>query len=341
MNAVPTGLRLARGAADPRVLLTIAIAFQAILLAYTLLEDNTAELLLSALNGMLMAQPLFLAAVLVLILRFRLLFRQPAPSLTVAAKSTIIGIGLNFVLPARLSELPRVAYLSSNAALPAYRSLSAIMLEKLSDLIALLLAVAALAVLQPRLPIPPMGLLLAMGGLLGVTIAGRSVIVGMLRSFRLQRLADFVEAMISEFARGLRRPSFIPAVLLSLAGFALVIAANKVQLDAILPEPLPWLTVTLLLVVSILGAAASTLPGGTGGFHGAVIVTLLAIGVDVGEASIAALALHMQQFLITLPLALACLRREHLDIVAWFKCTKRQPSATPSEAALDRSSQAS
>ncbi|MEZ5934499.1 MAG: lysylphosphatidylglycerol synthase transmembrane domain-containing protein [Alphaproteobacteria bacterium] len=340
MTALSTGERLARSATDPRILLTVAIALQAALLVYALLQNGSAELLLKGLQGLLAAQALYLAAVLILILRFRLLFPPPAPGLLLAARSTLIGIGLNFVLPARLSELPRIACLSSSSDVPAHRSMSAIMLEKLADVLALVLTVLALAVLQPHLPIPPTGLLLAMAGFLGAMIAARRAVIALLRHAGLTRLADFAEAMIVDFVRGLRQPSFIPAVLLSLASFGLVIVANRILLDAILPEPLPWLSVTLLFAVSILGAAASTLPGGTGGFHGAVIVTLIAVDIDTGTASVAALALHAQQFVITLPLALLCLRREHLDIVAWFRRAARQPPAASSDAAFDRSSPA-
>jgi uncharacterized membrane protein YbhN (UPF0104 family) len=117
-----------------------------------------------------------------------------------------------------------------------------------------------------------------------------------------------------------------------------VIAANKALLNVILPEPLDWLTMTLLFVVSTVGAAASTLPGGTGGFHGAVMLTLLAMDVPASEAATAALALHIQQFLITLPFALVFLRREHLDIVAWLRRAKDGPPVAPLETTPNRSS---
>lgn len=330
--------RIARYAAEPLMLLTAAIILQVLFLTYTILHIDTVEPLLSACQNMVIAQPLFVTAVLIQTLRFRLLFPHASPSLSVAAKSTFIGIGLNFVLPARLSELPRVAYLSSNTNLPMHDSMSAIMLEKLADILALALTVAALALLQPHLPIPPVGLLFAAGFLLGALILGRYAIIAFLRSFGLQRFADFAEAIISNLAYGLRQPSFVPAVFLSLASFALVIIASQIVLGGILPEPLPWHSVTLLFVVSILGTNTSPLPGGAGGFHGAVVITLLTMDIDTGAASIAALALHGQQFLITLPVALTCLRRQHIDVIAWFRQAISQEEAAPSNKTFDRSS---
>ena len=85
--------------------------------------------------AMVMVQPLVLASLVLLSVRYAVLIDRPNLSYFAAAKAVTLSQGLNLFLPARLSELLKATYLRNRAEVPMSASLSAMLLERTVDLI--------------------------------------------------------------------------------------------------------------------------------------------------------------------------------------------------------------
>ena len=234
-----------------------------------------------------------------------------------AARATVIGFAVTAVLPGRLGELLRPYLLARRERLSASATLATIVLERLLDLIAVVLMLGLFLLLfSDGLPRTDEQVLAALkaGGLVAATGAGMVLALILAAARKPEwvnagvaqverrvpgRLGTSASRFITRFSDGLavvREPrQFLTAFLLSFVLWLLVSVSAWCACLAFSIR-LPPSGSLLLTALMALGVAVPT-PGGVGGFHAAVQVGLTAFFAAPVDAAVGvALVLHVVTF---------------------------------------------
>jgi hypothetical protein len=232
-----------------------------------------------------------------------------------ALRATVMGVAATAVLPGRVGELLRPYALARSEGLSISSALATVVIERLFDVVAVLLIFGAAIVLVP----PPVGaadarLLSALR--LGAELAGAVALVTLgfarLAAGNPERIGRFIggaagwlpgrmarlEPALAHFVAGLgvmRQTSALLVTLAwSLAGWLLI--ATCLWLVAVafrINLPLPG--AAAVLAFTVVGVALPT-PGGIGGYHAAFVGGTLLYGAPTDLAVGAALVSHAIAF---------------------------------------------
>ncbi len=209
----------------------------------------------------------------------------------------------NGVLPFRLGEVVRM-FLATRAdpPVPVFTSLSTILVERLLDLLAVLMLLGGVLVVLP-LPaaVTTAGLTLGLGALVGITAL---VVFARRRAwaFRLlviaTRLLPFLErwgaqAALTRFLDGLQplasKRGVVMALGWSVVAWAFSAAAGYVLMYAFFPQP-TWVATCLLITLASLAVAVPYAPGAVGPFEASVVFALGLAGLGQPEGAAVAFA---------------------------------------------------
>lgn len=241
--------------------------------------------------------------------RWQLLFR-PEYRLPFSSVFTALCAGYlaNNVLPARAGELARLVLLVSEQPVSAARTLSTIVVERLLDVLTLLLVTVALL---PFVRLP--GWMTRSAQLLGLAALAASAAIVVL-SFWKDRLLRWAKALLHHI-RFLDRPGVyaslghlidgfvvlrsrrgVGLVGLSLLAWVGIVAETWAAAQALRLE-IPVTAVALAVVVTSLGMLVPSSPGYVGIFHYLVTVALAPFGVPKDLALSFALVWHAANYL--------------------------------------------
>jgi uncharacterized protein (TIRG00374 family) len=235
----------------------------------------------------------------------------------IAFKTTVIGFAASFLLPARAGEVIRPYLLARRERLSATAAFATIILERLLDLVVVLVLFAtfvftsagAVASEPSQLARVTFGGTLAAAaavGALGVlfVLAGHPERIGrfVLRIERVlpAKLARAVAAFAETFAQGLgvlRQPGRLAVSLLLSFPLWMSIAAGIWLASRAFTITFPYPASFLVMTILVVGVAMPT-PGAIGGFHAAyqiAVQTFFAAATD--RAVGAAIVLHAISFL--------------------------------------------
>jgi hypothetical protein len=286
-----------------------------------------------------LAPALALLAVCVVLraVRWRALFgREGRPPLREALRALLAGYFFNNLLPLRPGEVVRVVLLKRRAATSAAQAGMTVILERVYDVVALLLL---LFVTSPWLPevswLDAAAVLAAVlfAGLVAaivvIAVWGERPLVAAIRPFA--RVAPVTEERLEQIARnaaaglaGLRHPSLAAAAFgWTLASWLALAASNAALLtgfDTGLSAGDTILAGLLAVVATNLAMILPSSPAALGVFEAATVVALRAFGVDHSLALSYALVLHalnLFPYLIAGPLVLpGSLRRTVVETTA-------------------------
>lgn len=234
-------------------------------------------------------------------LRWRLLLSfEPKPSLIQVASFLMLGYLGNLMMPMRAGDAARVLLIRNAYGHGGARALSSILLERLLDVLAVLLFGAALAFAAP-LPETILVVLRSSAAIVGLAVillglfAARpglaiSVVDKMTRRFS-PNLADAVALHAKHFAEALeiifpadrRSTARVGAILVLTAlgwssyGAAMVLCTTAFDVNPAVPAGL------LMMVVTNLGSAIPSSPGSLGVYHALAVLALSAwnVGLDL------------------------------------------------------------
>lgn len=253
----------------------------------------------------------------------------------VAFRTTVIGFAASFVLPARAGEVLRPYLLARQEKLSATAAFATIIVERMLDLVAVLLLLGAFfvafatneaaaaprlyrAVLVGGLIMAPVGvgILLAMFVMAGHPERLHRLVLQVERILPA-RLAHAVASFARTFAEGLavvRRPSR----LVFATGWSLVlwlfIAGQIWVIARAFDIILPWGGSFLVTAMLVVGVALPT-PGGVGGTHEAFRLGVTSFyGVENNAAVGAAILQHALNFVPVLLLGLWFVARDGLNL---------------------------
>jgi glycosyltransferase 2 family protein len=255
--------------------------------------------------------------------------------LSLAFRATVVGFAANFLLPARAGEVLRPYLLARRAGLSVTSTFATIVLERLLDLLTVLLLFGAFVFLfDPGVTAadPAMFRAVQLGGLLaaGSALAGLAVFFllaghperlgnAVLKVERVlpPRLAAFVANLAQTFASGLavmRQPRpLVTSVLMSLPLW-LSIAAGIWLVTRAFHITMPFTGSFLMIALLTVGVAVPT-PGAVGGFHYAFRIGATAFyGASNEQAVGAAIILHAITFLPVTFMGLVFMLQDGLNL---------------------------
>ncbi|MGH2353249.1 MAG: lysylphosphatidylglycerol synthase transmembrane domain-containing protein [Chloroflexota bacterium] len=271
--------------------------------------ETAASLLGARPAFLLLSIALLLVAVAVRSWRWQVLLRlTERVSFGGAVSATLIGYLVNSVLPGRVGELVRAYLISQSDGVSTGRAVGTIFVEKLLDIVVLLLL---LGVVAWRVPLPEWA---AQGATAAAAASGaaalafltlarsRDAVAAWLRArldpvpgMRRLDLPGFSERALGA-ADGLAKPlPLLSQLTLSIAVWAVSAGAVYAVMHA-LSLPLPATAAVLVLALTNLGMAVPSAPAYVGVYHLLATETLQLYGIDRSAALSYALAMHAMTY---------------------------------------------
>ncbi|MCC7179264.1 MAG: flippase-like domain-containing protein [Acidobacteria bacterium] len=267
----------------------------------------------------------------------------------VAFRATVIGFAASAVLPARAGEVIRPYLLARREGLSATAAFATIVVERVLDLVAVLVLLATYFVaFDPGMGSRDSALFSAVR--LGGLVMAPASVVALVVMYVLAGHPQWLQAWLRGAERVLpgRLPSILARVLRMLSeGFGvlrsperlvaslgwslvlwLVICAETWVVARAFAIDMPFVGSWLMLALLVVGVAVPT-PGGVGGFHEAFRLGATSFfGADNDAAVGAAILLHAVSFVPVTLLGLWYAAREGLDLKGLTQMTNR---ANPAE----------
>lgn len=252
-----------------------------------------------------------------------------------AFRATVIGFAASFLLPARPGEVLRPYLLARHEGLPPTAAFATVILERLLDLITVLLLFGVFVVLvdpaslsgDPALygRVKAGGLLAAAASVVGLAVffllAGHPERLGAC-ALRIERvlpanLARAVAGFVETFAQGLavmRQPGRLLVSLILSFPLWLSIAAGIWVSSRAFHMTFSFLGSFLVMTLLVVGVAMPT-PGQIGGFHAMYKIAVVTFfGVEEATAVAGAIVLHAISFVPVTLLGLVFMAREGLSL---------------------------
>jgi uncharacterized protein (TIRG00374 family) len=320
------------------LLLKIGFIGTVVLLALNngLLVDLDAKLTSSLMTSAAAMQPFIVLGLLAQAQRHRMLIRTSEVRLPVAFQAMTLAHGLNLVLPARLSELIKVTYLRDQADVPFSSGLSAVVLERLVDMliVAVLGLLAAIQFFERGnfISVPALGLLIGAAFMLLVRFP--KPVMGLIHRMPSQRLSGTLVRTYSHFIATAEKKAFWKAVWLGLLIWSLSYLNIFIFLSLAGSIPVGLSGALLVFVMTTLGGAIPALPGGLGTYEAAAVIALRSLGYSFDEAMALALVMHAAQLALPFLVAMLLMLQKRLGILSLISDIRR--GVTAGENQLDR-----
>ncbi|MCZ8341961.1 MAG: lysylphosphatidylglycerol synthase transmembrane domain-containing protein [Leptospira sp.] len=242
------------------------------------------------------------------LLEKKISFRQ---SLT----TSMIGVGLNMILPARGGDVVRLLMNKKDSELPLTHLFSRIFLEKVMDLAAVVLLGAVALFTMGLGQTKNLSLLFVSTAVIISMFVGLGII-----KYALEPLRSFFQFLFGlikkrslyeekfdhhliEFSNFLKGDKLRIPVLYSIPTWVFGYAISYYLAGVLIGMPIRFPETLLFMFLGGLGVAIPSAPSGIGVFHAALISGFLILGRDPGEGLVYATVVHLSQFLITTTLA--------------------------------------
>lgn len=291
---------------SPRFILTKLLSLCIVgLCIWYVLQDVDLPLLLATLGGhppalYAAACVLFLVTLLPMCLRLHALMNGRC-SLNAASRAVFFGSGANSILPARLGDVAKAAYLTRTSGIPTATTLCAVFWERLADLCVVLL-LALLLGLRYEARFLYLPLILAVGGVfLGLVLVNRYPhwFRRMAVMFPVRRIRELLDDLISLVSDRNQWPSWTRLFALSVLVWGSFSIFNTLFLHFFFDMPLDIWTGILVGVAGAIGMMVPAMPANIGTYEASVVAALIMSGQDKSVALAAALLLHAVSVLPT------------------------------------------
>jgi uncharacterized membrane protein YbhN (UPF0104 family) len=216
-------------------------------------------------------------------------------SLLVSSKALFFGFGVNNLLPAKLGEIAKAAYLTRAKGIPADVSLCAVFWERLADLNVVLAFSVAIGLWYDatQLYLP---LLCGMAGIwtaLLLFFRFPDVFRRMTRMLPEGRVRDFADSILERLGNAQERPRWPMLLLYSFAAWLSFIAFTFWFFVVVCGNDIGIMGAALVCIAGGVGMILPSMPASLGAYEAGVVAALTLLGADKGSALSAALVLHI------------------------------------------------
>ncbi|MDX4048461.1 lysylphosphatidylglycerol synthase transmembrane domain-containing protein [Aliarcobacter skirrowii] len=256
-------------------------------------------------KGLLFAQiPIFASAIFFTIRH--MFFINKSLSFSIAFNAMLLSVGLNYVLPARVSEFIKATYIKEKSNIEFSVGIGAVFLERFADLIVLsIITFSSLVFLAIDLQGSSFIFILPFIGLVALIIyLEKYILIIIEKVIPYNRVKNFLKNTYIHIRKQLFTKKFIIGLLYSffiwffsaLTIFVFLNIAGEIQLNST--------QVLLILIGGSIGLAIPALPGGLGTFEAIVVTILMKYGYDFNSSLALAIGLRINNMLLVLPYAL-------------------------------------
>ena len=265
----------------------------------------------------------------------RLNFMMPErPGVRACTSASLLALGVNNIVPAKLGELAKVVYLNRRCGLPMPRLLGLLFWERFADLNAVLvIAVVTLAMLGVNaVLVVPLALVGAVWCALVVLRRWPDVVSRIVALLPGEKLRAFTAQLGDSVRDGLHGRGAVR----SLVGGTLLVwmlyaASNVLVMLQAASLPISPAAALAVFAVASLGMAIPATPGGVGVYEAAMVVALGWFDVPRADALAVALATHMMQFLPTTLGGVAVMVRSGVRVRGLERSIERRRNVRPRE----------
>jgi hypothetical protein len=281
-----------------RIVAVIAIlaAFVALAGVRDLLASFDRRLLWAALA----LQPFFLSVFGCLTWRHAILVRQPPTPFGVTFVAVILAIGLNIVIPGRMSELVKPTYLRQHAGIPISNGLAAIVVERLGDAVvfgSIAIAVLAMNVAQFDWRLPVFVAIAGLATLFAIPWLER-LVLAIANRLPFETLRTFVGGFFAHAVLQIRSGTVIKAMLLTAVAWSCNLSGVVMFLTLQPFEPLTLAQMAAVFAAVTFASSIPGLPGGFGAYEAAAVLVLTHFGYSINDAFVVGLTMHLSQLAI-------------------------------------------
>lgn len=266
--------------------------------------------------SILAVQPIIGICFLVQSIRYASLVGKPGVSVRYTFRAIVLSLGLNLVIPARLSELLKATYIRDHAGVSLSKGLAALVLERATDMV--IVATLALFALvnyynwQGLLSIPIATAALTM--VILVLVRWPELVLRLIRPLPFSRFVDFLEQVYLHFLETAKTRTFGKALFLGVLIWSLSYLSIFVFLELAGSISVGYSGALLLFVMTTLGGAIPALPGGLGTYEAAAVLALRSLGYGFDEALILAVMMHVSQVILPFVLAMLIMMTERIGV---------------------------
>ncbi|QWG14878.1 flippase-like domain-containing protein [Bradyrhizobium sediminis] len=229
--------------------------------------------------------------------RHAILVRKPPIPLLIAVEAIILSAALNIVTPGRIAELVKATYLRSRLGVPLAHGLSAVLIERLFDVV-FVGAIAATGVAGMLNVGGTLVIALPIGGLTALFVLRPcATLLSKRLAGRHSPFARFIERQCRHIVTILKRDIIARAALLTAGSWLAHLAALALFFHLLPMRSLSLPEVTLVFGAIVLASAIPALPAGLGMFEAAVVYVLQSRGVGFNQALAFAIVLHVAELL--------------------------------------------
>jgi uncharacterized protein (TIRG00374 family) len=241
-----------------------------------------------------LALPLFIASLLPSCLRLNYLCGGRS-SLAVSSKALFFGYGVNNLLPAKLGEIAKAAYLTRARGIPAAVSLCAVFWERLADLNVVLAFSVGIGLWYgvTQLYLPLLCGMAAIWTVLLLLFRFPDVFVRMTRLLPAGRLREFAGSTIERLGDTRKHPNWFWLFLYSFAVWCAFILFTLWFFVVACGNNIGIMGAALVCIAGGVGMILPAMPASLGAYEAGVVAALTILGADKEAALSAALALHV------------------------------------------------
>jgi len=241
-----------------------------------------------------LALPLFVLSLVPSCLRLNSLCGERS-SLLVSSKALFFGYGINNLLPAKLGEIAKAAYLTRAKGIPADVSLCAVFWERLADLNVVLAFSVAIGLWYgvTQLYLPLLGGMAVIWTALLLFFRFPDVFMPMTRMLPAGRLRDFAGNTIERLGNARERPKWPRLLVYSFAVWLSFIVFTYWFFAVVCGNDIGIMGAALVCIAGGVGMILPSMPASLGAYEAGAVAALTILGVDKEAALSAALVLHM------------------------------------------------
>jgi len=266
--------------------------------------------------GIFAAQIFLLAAAVPLSLRLSYFTHGTTVPFIHMFQAFFFAMGLNMILPARLSEFVKPVYLKLKAGVPFSSGISAVFLERTTDLIILgLMAAGTVGGVYIQLDWKIVVFIIVFPLIVLLSLPKLEIyLLKFIQCLPFFRLRSSSSSVLSHLSAPIRNGKVYPGTLLGVAGWTL--SFLSVWIFFLLAGDIPiGISGTLAVFVGTTFAyAIPALPGGLGIYEAAAVFVLQSYGYSL-EASLAlGLSLHFSQIILGVMMTFIIIIKEDISI---------------------------
>jgi len=246
-----------------------------------------------------------ICALAVMAFRHALLLSDYSPPYKYVFSAIVLSAGFNYILPSRLAELLKATYLREKCSVPFSAGTSAVVVERLIDILIIGIIGATSILFLPNLGSSLKYIIILLSIIFIFFVLPRSEKIFWYISAKLPwpKITNFLNNLHNEIKNKIKVKLLYINLGLGFTAWTLNIVAFAVFFNLAIPDGLDIQIILTVFVASAIGMAIPILPAGLGTFEAAIVLSLKAYGFDFDESLALAIALRLTLLLAVTPLA--------------------------------------